>query len=90
MKWETFRKLIFIITIVSIIVFIKQTEEPVHEFEIAAHYLEESYTETGAINAATAIYLDYRVYDSLFESLLLLVSAVGIYHFNKEENHGRN
>ncbi|GEK90687.1 MnhB domain-containing protein [Alkalibacterium kapii] len=34
--------------------------------------------ETGAQNAVAAIYLDYRVFDTLFEALMLLVSVMEV------------
>lgn len=41
--------------------------------------------QTGAENAVTAIYLDYRMFDTLFETLLLLVSVIGIIYFSRHE-----
>lgn len=41
--------------------------------------------DTGAINAVTGIYLDYRVFDTLFETLTLLVSVIGIIYFSRHE-----
>jgi multicomponent Na+:H+ antiporter subunit B len=38
--------------------------------------------EIGGENAVTAIYLGYRVYDTLFEALMLLVSIVAIIHLS--------
>lgn len=47
-----------------------------------AEYIIENFEEdTGADNAVAAIYLNYRVYDTLFEALLLLIAIVGIIHF---------
>ena len=41
--------------------------------------------DTGSINAVTAIYLDYRMFDTLFETLLLLVSVIGIIYFSRHK-----
>ncbi len=49
--------------------------------ELAEYYIENYEEDTGAGNAVAAIYLNYRVYDTLFEALLLLVAIVGIMHF---------
>ncbi|MFP4330401.1 MAG: hypothetical protein ACOC45_08185 [Alkalispirochaetaceae bacterium] len=46
-----------------------------------AYILENFLEQTGAENAVAAIYLNYRVYDTLFEALLLLIAIVGIMHF---------
>ena len=47
-----------------------------------ADYVIANYEkDTGADNAVAAIYLNYRVYDTLFEALLLLIAIVGIIHF---------
>lgn len=48
---------------------------------VAAYVLESFQQDTGAANAVAAIYLNYRVYDTLFEALLLLIAIVAIIHF---------
>lgn len=50
---------------------------------IAEYIVENFEADTGARNAVAAIYLNYRVYDTLFEALLLLIAVVGIMHFFK-------
>lgn len=51
--------------------------------ELYTYYTENFMTETGSMNAVTAIYLDYRAFDTLFETLLLLVSVIGIIYFSR-------
>ena len=55
--------------------------------EIARYYAESAYKETGAMNAVAAIYLNYRVYDTLFEALMLLVSVLAIIYFSRHEEY---
>lgn len=47
--------------------------------------------QTGARNLVAAIYLDYRLFDTLLEALLLLVSVIGVSQFaglsRAERNH---
>jgi len=43
-------------------------------------YLQMFMSDVGGTNAVTAIYLGYRVYDTLFEALLLVVSVVAVTH----------
>jgi len=51
--------------------------------ELYTYYTTRFFEETGSINAVTAIYLDYRAFDTLFETLLLLVSVIGIIYFSR-------
>ena len=53
----------------------------------ANSYLKERYLsgfsqDVGGRNAVTAIYLGYRLYDTLFETLILLVSITAIIHLS--------
>jgi len=56
----------------------------VHDYFLADYYLLNAYTQTKAENAVTAIYLNYRVYDTLFETLMLLVCVLAIRHFSRK------
>ncbi len=49
----------------------------------------KEYTKTGATNAVTAVYLDFRVFDTLFETFLLLVSVLGLSQFLRLEQTER-
>ncbi len=53
------------------------------------NYVMQNYTEqTGANNSVASIYLNYRIFDTVFEALMLLVSVMGVVHFSRhEENH---
>ncbi|MFZ5351361.1 MAG: hydrogen gas-evolving membrane-bound hydrogenase subunit E [Bacillota bacterium] len=42
------------------------------------YFLQHAYNETGAKNIVAAIYLDYRLFDSLFEAGILLITVSGI------------
>ncbi len=52
-----------------------------------AYILGHHTAETGAENAVTAVYLNYRLWDTLFESLLLLVSALAVISFSWSYEH---
>lgn len=49
------------------------------------YYINNFLKDTGAYNAVTAIYLNYRLFDTFFETLLLLVSVIGIIYFSRYE-----
>ena len=45
-------------------------------------YISRFAQEVGGENSVTAIYLAYRVYDTLFEALMLLVSVMAVIHLS--------
>ncbi len=50
-------------------------------------YLQEGASETGAINLVSGIYLNYRLYDSLFELLIFSMAVLGVrFYLNADEN----
>ncbi len=51
------------------------------DFELARYYVASFHDDTGAQNAVAAIYLNYRVYDTLFEALILLAAISAMLHF---------
>lgn len=58
--------------------------------ELSEYFIHNYEADTGAGNAVAAIYLNYRVYDTLFEALLLLIAIIGIMHFFKGRHHAKN
>lgn len=44
-------------------------------------------SQTGARNAVASVYLNYRLFDTLLETLLLAVSVTGIVYFLEEKGH---
>ena len=50
--------------------------------ELRDLYLSKFMIDIGGENAVTAIYLGYRVYDTLFEALLLVIAAVAVIHIS--------
>ncbi|MBI9013325.1 MAG: hypothetical protein JEZ08_13915 [Clostridiales bacterium] len=43
-----------------------------------SYYISKGLQETSSLNLVTAIYLDYRLFDSFFEASILLVVVTGI------------
>ncbi|MFW5890884.1 MAG: hypothetical protein ACOCUI_01540 [bacterium] len=50
------------------------------------YYIENSLYETGSRNIVTGIYLDYRLFDSIFETSLLLITVSGVTFMYKKED----
>ncbi len=72
-----FCAIICILILSTYLNFIEVTGTPAWDY-----YVRFFKQDTGASNAVTAIYLNYRVYDTLFEALLLLVSVIAIIYFS--------
>ena len=50
-------------------------------------YLQEGASETGAVNLVSGIYLNYRLYDSLFELLIFSMAVLGVrFYLNADES----
>lgn len=74
----------FVILIFILMISLKVTPIAQHT-DLFHYYIENFYADTGASNSVTAIYLNYRLFDTFFETLLLLISVIGIIYFSKHE-----
>jgi multicomponent Na+:H+ antiporter subunit B len=80
------RKLIAIYMFILFLICISFEIVPtINSKNVFNYYIENSFEQTGAINVVTSIYLNYRVFDTLFETLLLLVSIIAIIYFSRHE-----
>lgn len=50
-------------------------------------FTDNFYAETGAKNAVAGIYLNYRMFDTLFEALMLLVSVMEVINVSWSNKH---
>jgi multisubunit Na+/H+ antiporter MnhB subunit len=88
------KKVLFYFIILVIVLFFSlyiNNIEKIMPDDAANYYRRNFIRDTRAHNAVTAIYLNYRVYDTLFETLTLLVSVMAIIHFSRHgggENEG--
>ena len=79
------RRVIIAITVLVICVFFligANDIEPVSVSPMASYYIANAYEETGAENAITSIYLYYRYYDTMFETMMLLLSIIGVIYMS--------
>lgn len=81
MKTKLYGSAIFFLMLVVVVFYIENIYglEPIVYYE----YIENAFMESRVNNIVTSIYLDYRVFDTLFEALLLLVSVVAINQFTE-------
>lgn len=74
--------MIFTMTLAALVLFINFNTPLVADPLIAAFYLKHFIVDTHTQNAVAAIYLNYRVFDSIFETLILLVSVSAVINFS--------
>ena len=53
-----------------------------HNTFLKEQYIARFMSDVGGENAVTAIYLGYRVYDTIFEALVLVVAVVAVLHMS--------
>ncbi|MCK8059653.1 MULTISPECIES: hypothetical protein [unclassified Fusibacter] len=84
------RKLIGIfLAVVTIIVLLShQGIDNRFGYPMYNHYVTLAAIETESVNIVTAIYLNYRYYDTLFEALMLLFSIIAVIYMSIHEGGG--
>ena len=72
-----------VLVLVLIALFLMRALEGPHPESsgIRGYLVENGSRETGALNLVTAIYLGYRAFDTLGETMVLLVAVTGVIYF---------
>lgn len=52
-------------------------DNPIHN-NVSERYINGALEETGALNMVTAIVLDYRAYDTMFETIVLFTATLAV------------
>lgn len=52
-----------------------------NNMRIIDYYIEHGIQDTGAVNLVASIYLDYRAYDTLMETIVLFMAVTGVMLF---------
>ncbi len=79
---------ILVLVLFGFVLFVYIAHPEGHDSEVSTYYVHNFIEDTGARNAVAAIYLNYRMYDTVFEALILLVSIIAMLHFFKVGGHG--
>ena len=72
--------LVFTLCIFGLVLYFAPGSE--HNPYLKEQYITRFMEEMGGENAVTAIYLGYRVYDTIFEALVLVVAVVAVLHMS--------
>lgn len=63
-------------------------DNPIHN-QVSERYINKALDETGIYNMVTGIVLDYRAYDTMFETIVLFTATLAVVitlkQFKKEE-----
>jgi multisubunit Na+/H+ antiporter MnhB subunit len=46
--------------------------------QVAQRYIENAWEDTGVLNMITAVVLDYRAYDTMFETIVLFTAVLAV------------
>ncbi len=55
---------------------------------VSSYYLTHGLADTGALNIVTAIYLNYRSYDTLGEATVFFAAALGVFMLLRKPGEG--
>lgn len=84
------RKLLFLLfslMAAMYVLYIYLDTKVIPDSNVISYYINNFLNDTWAKNGVTAIYLNYRVFDSIFETLMLLVSVIAVIHFSRREDY---
>ena len=79
-----------VFTVLLFVLFVIYLPDATVNTYLKDQYLAMFMQDVGGENAVTAIYLGYRMYDTLFEALMLLVSVVAVVHLSYYKDFSAN
>lgn len=76
---------LLIAVLATYVVFVALTELPPYGMpgnpshnQVAQRYIENAWEDTGALNMITSVVLDYRAYDTMFETIVLFAAVLAV------------
>ncbi len=77
--------ILFILLLAAYVVLVAVAELPPYgmsgnpvQNQVSEGYIENAWEETGVLNMVTAIVLDYRAYDTMFETIVLFTAVLAV------------
>ena len=82
------KSILIIMLIILFVIFSNTAFEATQNIDTSSkdYYLNNTYSETGSKNIVTGIYLDYRLFDSIFEASILIIAVSGIIFMSKRDD----
>jgi multisubunit Na+/H+ antiporter MnhB subunit len=79
------KKVTIFILVVLFVFIVLSVDLTKMDYSSKEYYLENTLNEVYSRNIVTGIYLDYRLFDSIFEAGSLLVSVAGVIFMAKKD-----
>lgn len=86
-KWIDYLRFILALTGAAVFLFMFLNHSEQYETPLMDFFTANFFEETGASNAVAGIYLNYRVFDTLFEALMLMVSVMEVINVSWSNRH---
>ncbi|MFZ7131750.1 MAG: hypothetical protein ACOWWR_05275 [Eubacteriales bacterium] len=74
--------MIFCFIVAILVLYIYTDMRFIPDSPLVDYYINNFKSDTWAENGVTAIYLNYRMFDSIFETLILMISVIAVIHFS--------
>ena len=78
--WRQFVTYLITFTSFAMVIYLTHFSTPFSESTIGLLVMESFSRHGRTVNPVTGVVLNYRVYDTIFEALLLLISGIGVVH----------
>ncbi|EOD01867.1 hypothetical protein [Caldisalinibacter kiritimatiensis] len=82
------KSMLILMLFILLIIFINISFHAINNIDTSSkdYYLYNTYSDTGSKNIVTGIYLDYRLFDSIFEASILIIAVSGIIFMSKKDD----
>lgn len=79
------KKIAIFVLVVLFVFIVLSVDLTKMDYSSKEYYMENTLNEVYSRNVVTGIYLDYRLFDSIFEAGILLVSVAGVIFMAKKD-----
>jgi multicomponent Na+:H+ antiporter subunit B len=80
LNWKQIVTYLITFSSFGLVIYLTHHSTPVSESALGIMVMESFFLHGSDVNPVTGVVLNYRVFDTIFEALLLLISSVGVVH----------